>query len=96
MKFGTAVSGLTEPTHPLDIGGRNNVRSPEKANREPMVAERTPHARSRHGGNHATRLYSRTLNQGAVTAQAGIVTGEARRDPCNDPKVPSSLRSEAV
>jgi hypothetical protein len=59
-----------------------------------MAAERTSYARSHDSGfTRAVVLELRT--EGAVRLEARVVTGKARREPCHDPKVPSSLQSEA-
>jgi hypothetical protein len=68
MKFSTAVSGLTEPTHQLDNGGRDNARSSGTGElKTDGGGAHTTHARSRDSG--ITRVVVLELRtEGAVSS----------------------------
>jgi hypothetical protein len=96
MKFSTAVSGLTEPTHQLGSRGRDNVYPSEEASREPMAAERTSKCAQPRQQIHATRSHWNCVLKAQEYQTRGSWRATARRDQRDAPKVPSSLRGVAV
>ena len=87
MNFSTLVSGLTEPTLPLDSGGRDSVQSSEEG--EPRTdgggahltcaQPRQPKSRDAVVLENAYRRRSNSLKQGSWRAKPGAIRATTRR-----------------